>query len=518
MTTTLNEQIGQLFLVGFEGLSAPDHIVEWLREGAIGGVILFARNVASPQQLAELTGQIHEAARTPALIAIDQEGGVVARLREGFTESPGAMALSACGDDAERYARAMSRGLADEMRALGINWTYAPAVDLAYNAENPTIGTRSFGSETGIVSRMTAAAVAGFQAGGVAACAKHFPGLGDTAVDTHVALAVIDKPVEALIADDLPPYRAAIAQDVASLMTTHTLYTTLDGIFPATLSPVIIQRLIREALGYDGVVTSDCMEMRAISDHYTPAESAVLGVLAGLDVVLYSHTRAMQEEAMEGVRRAVESGRIPRRRIEDAYYRVQRMKARYRITAPPTAATVRDPARVALADEIARRATTLYRYTDGALPLRDAPGVALVEFASILESEVVESGGCSGLGRLLAERLPSIRQVSLLSGNLPAQAEAVAQARRYAAEAETLVIATRNAHLIAAQLELAQELAGVARRVIVLCLRNPYDAPLFPQAQAVICTLGDSAPSLGAAVAALAGEFVPGGVLPVAVG
>ena len=168
---TLEEKIGQMFAVGFEGLTAPQHILDWLAEGRVGGIILFARNVDTPAQVAALTASLHLAAKTPILIGIDQEGGTVARMRTGFSESPGVMALSSAIDDAEARVERVSRVLGTELRALGINWDYAPVVDISYNADNPSVGTRSFGSDKERVSRLAAAAVRGFQSGGVAACA-----------------------------------------------------------------------------------------------------------------------------------------------------------------------------------------------------------------------------------------------------------------------------------------------------------------------------------------------------------
>lgn len=226
---SIEDRVGQMLMAGFNGLTAPDYILDWLREGRLGGIILFARNVDSPAQLAALTTQLHQAAKYPLLIGIDQEGGTVARMREGFTESPGAMALASIRDDNEAVTESVSGVLAQEMRALGINWNYAPTVDISYNAANPSVGTRSFGSRPEQVAALAAAAVRGFQGAGVAACAKHFPGLGDTALDTHLHLPRLDASLERLLAVDLLPYRQAVASGLATIMTTHTIFTELDA-------------------------------------------------------------------------------------------------------------------------------------------------------------------------------------------------------------------------------------------------------------------------------------------------
>lgn len=505
---TLEEKIGQMLLVGFEGTEAPEHILNWLREGKIGGVILFVRNIGTPQQLAALTRQIHEAARFPALIAIDQEGGTVARLRQGYTESPGAMALSASGSEdlTERVSLMMAR----EMRAMGINWTYAPVVDISYNAENPTVSTRSFGSDRVQVGRMAAAAVRGFQRGGVAACAKHFPGLGDTPVDTHFALPALDTPVDHLLENDLPPYRDTIAAGLSTIMTTHTIYSALDPDLPATLSPVIIQRLLRDELGFDGVVTTDCMEMKAISDNHPPEESATLAALAGVDLILVSHTVEAQERSYKGLLEAARSGRLPASIIDAANARIAALKESFKITAAPDLSAIRSAEHVALAQQAARAGSVLLREAPNALPLPTGR-TALVEF--ILQTSVVESSESVGaFSKVLHQRLPDLQTLTLHAGSGP---DAAAAALAAARDADVLVLATRSIHLHPKALELARKLIAEARQVVLVCLRNPYDAAALPEAPTVICTCGDSTPSLDAAADALMGVYRPGGRLPV---
>ncbi|MBC7870688.1 MAG: beta-N-acetylhexosaminidase, partial [Chitinophagaceae bacterium] len=330
-----HQHIGNLFMFGFHGTTAPDYLLAWLHEGKVGGVILFARNVENPQQLAVLTAQLHNAASQPILIAIDQEGGTVARLRGDFLESPSAMALS--NTDAAENAETAYGLLAAEMRHLGIIWDYAPVVDITYNRDNPTVGTRSFGTNPDRVGLYASHAVRGLQSERIAACAKHFPGLGNTTIDTHLALPTLDTPLEHLIATDLAPYRAVIDENIASIMTTHTKFLALDEEHPATLSPVIVKRLLRDALQYEGVVTTDCMEMKAIADNYGAGESAVLAILAGIDIVLFSHTPTMQQQAFEAVTEAMNSGRIPAHFVQQANERREKLIAQFAITEPPTA-------------------------------------------------------------------------------------------------------------------------------------------------------------------------------------
>lgn len=506
----LEDKIGQMLMVGFYGLEAPDYLLEWLRQGRAGGVILFARNVESPEQVGRLTRSLHEAAKYPLLIGIDQEGGTVARLRQQFSESPGAMALSSAANGPE-LAERVSEMLAIEMKALGINWDFAPALDLAYNAANPAVGTRSFGVDSQRVAEMGGAAVRGFQRGGVAACAKHFPGLGNTAIDTHLALPVLDTSVEQLRKQDMQPFRTPIQNGIASIMTTHTIFAALDTELPATLSPVIIQKLLREELQFDGVVASDCMEMKAIADHFSPAETAILGAFAGLDIILFSHTREMQEAAYEGLLEAVKSGRVPMETVENANRRVATLKAAYPAHAPDLS-VIKKPDHLELALKAARAGTVLFR-DGGLLPLGN--DAALVEFASQLDSGILESGGVSGFASAVRQHFPAIQTVSLGSNGYAASA--VDQAHHAAQSADTLVLATRSAHINPEQLALAQQLINEAKQVVLVCLRNPYDAGVLSGAGTVICTSGDSQPSLEAAAEVLAGVFKPTGKLPVPV-
>jgi beta-N-acetylhexosaminidase len=507
----LEEKIGQMLMVGFAGLEAPDYILDWLREGRVGGIVLFARNVDNPAQLAQLVQRLHDAAKYALLIGIDQEGGIVARLRQGFCESPGAMALSAAGADGPALTERVDRVLASELRALGINWDFAPAVDIAYNPENPSVGTRSFGADMTRVAALGAAAVRGFQHAGVAACAKHFPGLGSTAIDTHLALPTLDTPTDQLLRQDMLPFRAAIDAGVASIMTTHTIFSALDSQLPATLSPVIIQRLLREELKFDGVVSSDCMEMKALTDNFAPAETAILGALAGLDVIIFSHTRTTQEAVYEGLLAAARAGRVPLSMIDSANRRIAAMKHKYPAQ-PADVSAIRQPEHINLMLDAARAGTVLLR--DDGLPALDE-GTALIEFASYLDSGILESGGLSGFGTRLRERCPELPMVALDSNGY--SADSILQAETLAQSARTLILATRSAHLNPDQLILARRLISLAKRVVHICLRNPYDAAALPGPDTVICTCGDSTPSLQAAVEALIGDFKPTGKLPVSV-
>ena len=514
MEFTLEQKVGQMLMVGFEGLEPPVYVLDWLAAGRIGGVILFGRNVDTPEQVAALTQACHEAASSPILIAIDQEGGRVARLRAGFSESPGAMALGAA--DSDELAERVSTALALEMRALGINWTLAPVVDIAHNAENPVIGTRALGSDPARVAALAAAQIRGFQRGNIATSAKHFPGHGNTPVDTHVDMATVGGSLEFLWAHDLVPFRAAVAAGVDSVMISHVKLAALDAEHPSTLSRVVVSGLLREQVGYDGLVCTDCMEMKALGLYYGVGERAVRAAQAGIDIIFFSHTRAYQEEAYVALLAAAQSGELPLAQIDAAVGRISALKAQVAITGEPQLQIIRDPDHLALMAEAARAGTVLLRADAAAYPLRPAAygRSVLVEFPSYLDSEAMEGGGLSNLAGLLRGRVPGIDCLTL-DVQTPL-ADAVSQVVAQAADAEVVILATRNAHLWPDELEVARAIIGAAQDVILLCLSNPYDADLLPGAGTVICTCGDAAPSLAAAVGAVLGDFTPSGRLPVA--
>ncbi len=507
--TTLEEKIGQMLVVGFHGYEAPEYLLQWLAEGRIGGVILFGRNIQNPQQVAKLTQTFHQASKYPLLICIDQEGGTVARLRDGFTESPGAMALGVA--DSESLAEDVSEMLATELRALGINWNLAPVVDITHDISNPSVGTRSLGRDKTRVAQLAAAQVRGFQKNHVAASAKHFPGLGNTPVDTHLALAVIDGSLDYLWEHDLVPFRAVVNEGTATVMISHVKFTELDPDYPATLSPRIIQDLLRREIGFTGVACTDCMEMKAIADHYGSGESAVLAALAGVDLILFSHSFTDQHplsvEVYYSLLDAVQSGRLPMTRINEAIARVMALKEKYAISEKPQLEVIRKPEHLALAHQAARAGVVLVKSEPDIFPLREGAKIGVVEFASIIDSEIMEQGGLSGFAYLLHQHAPYIPSVSLHPMDYPP--EDLARARELAAQSDVLVVATRNAHLITDQLNVARDLLTLSKQVILMALRNPYDVEVLSECETILCTCGDSKPSLAAGVEALLGLFVP---------
>lgn len=322
-------RVGQLAIVGFTGQSVPAELRGMAREFDLGGVIYFARNVAEPAQVRELSRECAALAQDwPLWISVDQEGGRVARLRRPFTEWPPMMALGRCGD--EQMTARFARALAEELRAVGINLDYTPVLDVHTNPKNPVIGDRALSDRPEEVARLGGVLIRTLQGAGVAACGKHFPGHGDTSTDSHFELPVVDQSPERLRTVELAPFRAAVEADVATIMTGHVLVPALDEARPATLSPVIVDDLLKKAMGYRGVVISDDLGMKAISESTGLGEAMVQSLAAGCDAVLLCNQSPDEQVAvLEAVIRAVEARRVPASRVEDALARIEQVKHRF---------------------------------------------------------------------------------------------------------------------------------------------------------------------------------------------
>ncbi|MZD10682.1 glycoside hydrolase family 3 protein, partial [Streptomyces sp. SID5785] len=308
---------------GFTGTTAPDWLLRRLGEG-LASVGLFGRNIAGPEQLAALTAQLR-AERGDVLVAIDEEGGDVTRLEVRTGSSfPGNHALGAVDDTG--LTRAVAHELGRRLAQCGVNLNWAPSADVNANPDNPVIGVRSFGADTGLVARHTAAYVEGLQAAGVAACTKHFPGHGDTGVDSHHDLPRIDAGLDVLHARDLAPFRAAIAAGSRAVMSAHILVPALDPERPATLSRRILTGLLREELGYDGLIVTDGMEMQAISATYGIERGSVLAIAAGADAICVGGGLADDDIVLrlrDALVAAVRAGELPEERLADAAARVR---------------------------------------------------------------------------------------------------------------------------------------------------------------------------------------------------
>ncbi len=327
MTSGLYRDCARLFMVGFPGLT-PDAELTRLIDDGIYGAILFKRNVGTVEETAHLCRTLKTRAGRPFVLSVDQEGGRVARLRGApFTALPPMRDIGRRGD--APLAERVGRLLAHELRAVGFDWDFAPVLDVDTNPKNPVIGDRSLHTLAEEVARLGVALARGLEAGGVASCGKHFPGHGDTTQDSHLTLPRLPHDLDRLRKVELVPFAAYAEAKLASLMTAHVVFEAIEPALPATMSPKVLQGVLREELGFEGVLVSDDLEMKAIADNYSVEEAAVQGVLAGVDLFLVCHHWQMQRRAIEAVVKAVESGRVSKERIAQAHARLDALAARF---------------------------------------------------------------------------------------------------------------------------------------------------------------------------------------------
>jgi len=475
----------------------------------IGGVILFARNVQSPEQVARLTNELQKIARasgSPGLfIAIDQEGGRVARLTEetGFTEFPSAMAVTATGDPGN--ARRMGAAMAAEMRAVGINIDFAPDLDVNNNPANPVIGIRSFSSDPAKVAEYGLAFARGLQENGVLAFGKHFPGHGDTAVDSHVDLPLVPHDRARLDRIELLPFRAAIEAEIAGIMSAHVTFPAIDPTpgRAATLSRPVLTGLLRDELGFDGLIITDSLEMGALAANgYPPEVAAAHAFAAGADLLLFNRDHAMHRKAFDGLVRDVREGKVSEKQLDASVQRILRAKERFGLLDPQPvkiealADSVKTDEHLALSRELARKSITLLRDPQGLIPLKEGQSTIMVE-AGVLR------GFTKGLG-----------DTTLQVDAQPTEAQ-IADLVQMAREDCTVIVAVYDVSANSQQIKLIQGLVDEGIPVIVLASRNPFDVMKVPEAATVLISYGLNPPVREALAEVLAGKLQPSGLLPI---
>ena len=514
---SLEEKAAQLIMIDLPGLELSDRDREHLARHAWNGVILFAKNVHTRAQVVDLVEAIHEASPRPVLLAVDQEGGLVDRFRfEEMSLSPGAMALGATGDpEATRRAhRIMGR----ELRDLGIHLDFAPCLDVNVNPDNPIIGVRSFGEDPEQVAEHGRAAIRGLREGGVAPTAKHFPGHGDTALDSHIALPTLSHGRERLDRVELVPFRAAVEEGVEAIMTAHVTFPALDPTegLPATLSAPVLTGLLRGELGYRGVIVTDSLAMRALADHWGFGEATVRSVEAGADLVLALGPFEQQLEALEGLVAAVRSGRVPEARLDESLARLAELRTRFGGRPQPTPTWDVEAHRLEMR-EIAARGVTVLVNREDLLPLRPEPGETLLVLAPDLLplSPLGEVSARAPLAPLLARYHDRVEEMSF---HLSASGPPVAEVGRRAAEAGVVVLALyARDRLPDSQRELARAVLAANPRAVLVSLSSPYLLRDLPEAGACVLGYNYGAFTMEALADVLMGRRPASGRLPVSV-
>lgn len=537
---SLEEKVGQLFVSRVYGHSAtaPDQAdidanlaelgvrtaAELLAKYRLGGIIYFtwAHNTRTPHQIADLSNGIQKASLDlprglPVLVSTDQEHGIVARVGRPATLFPGAMAVGAGRSRAD--ARTLGRIAGEELRAMGIRQDYSPVADVNVNPANPVIGVRSFGADPAAVADLVAAEVVGYQRADVAATAKHFPGHGDTEVDSHYGFPVIEHTREEWGTIDAPPFRAAIAAGIDSIMTAHIMVPALDSSGdPATLSRPILTGILREELGYDGVVVTDSLGMEGVRTKYGDDRVPVLALKAGVDQLL---NPPKLDVAWNAVLKAVQDGELTEERLDESILRVLRLKAKLGLFEAPYVSArgvdraVGTRAHLKEADRIAERTTTLLVNEGDLLPLSRREHPRLLVVGADPASPSGTTGPPTGV---LATALTELgfTATALSTGTAPSAA-VVDRAVAAAQDVDAVVVGTYNVTASSAQKTLVERLLATGRPVVAVAVRNPYDVAHLPGVRGYLASYSWTDVEVRAAARVIAGKVRPRGKLPVPV-
>ena len=519
------EQIGQLFMVGFPGPTITPEITDLIQNYHVGGIILFGRNLQDAHQIQQLTHDLQMLAqaagyRYPLLISIDQENGTVRRFGDSATVFPGNMTLGAI--NSTQLAREVAQATGIELKALGININLAPVADVNNNPANPVIGIRSFGEDPHQVAQQLAAMLQGYQDAGVITCLKHFPGHGDTAVDSHLALPSIPHTLERLEQIELVPFRQGIAAGADSIMTAHIYLPALmpsDTTLPATVSPSIVHDLLRTELGYTGIVITDCLEMNAISETIGVEAGAIMAIQAGNDIALISHTYELQKGSIEAVKQALAAGQITIQTMQEASERVLQLKARMlswdTLPTEDQLAAIGTSDHLQLRDKTYALSTTVVRDQQHLLPIQVPEAQQILVITAKPDTYTLaadKSDVANTFVTQIRQRHTKVAEIIITPQNATDMLPEIDHA---ISDAAMIIIVTMNANIDHNQGDFFQHVIQLGKPTIGLAIFNPYDLLAFPQLGTYVVTYEFTPPALTAAAQVLFGEITAHGKLPV---
>ena len=505
---SLKQKVAQMFMVSFFGTQLTDIERDFLRDVQPGAVVLFGKNVETPEQVTRLTNDyqkmILDGGGIPLFIAVDQEGGRIQHLQDGFTRFPLPMLWTATQD--EELAYQVGSAMATEMLAVGVNMNLAPVADLNTNIDNPIIGRRSFGSEVEMVAPILTHFIRGLQDNGVMATVKHFPGHGDTSADSHIELPIIEHSRERLDVVELVPFASAIEADVDVAMVSHIWFTALeDEQIPASLSRNIVTGLLREEMGFDGIIMTDALDMDAIDTVYTAGGSAIQAILAGNDLVaIGAHvgTRTI-EEAIDDVMDAVQGGRISESRIDASVARILKAKEKYGLFEwqPLDPFTVDDRLNLEEHNELITRlfeqGVTVVGEANDVIPLQ---GDVAIVYPATRPRILEECAGMDGEARYVGvSDAPTDEQISW--------------AVSASVEADTVIVFTQNAITNARQQALVEALPQ--EKVIVVAIWDTSDMVVFPDVKGFVLGYSPMLRATAVICDILKGQLPANGRLPI---
>lgn len=534
---TLEEKVGQVFMFGFAGKN-PEGATRLIEDLHPGGIIYFARNTGTIEEVSSLSRSLQECAThtgsgIPLLIAADQEGGIVSRLKSDIPLMPGPMALAAAasnGDHSLVYRASRAMGL--QLRAAGINMNFAPVLDVNNNPKNPVIGIRSFGEDPSLVANFGVMAIGGFISAGVIPVGKHFPGHGNTSVDSHLALPVLSRSIAELESCELVPFKAAIQANIPAIMSAHIVFQAIDPQNPATLSSAVISDLLRGTLGFKGLAVTDCLEMNAISRHVGTAAGALSAFKAGCDLLLISHTYEIQRQAYSVLMKAVKTGEITEDRLDAAVNRILRLKETFQLPNDLSVEIAHDSRFGKLSHDLHVRSTTLVKDEHNSIPIRPADGENLricIAIPKPKRQALVENP----VEKLSTSTDPSWKlnrqtDLAISLSNLCPNAEitevfmedltSIEQCILLSSKVHATIVLSENATIDETQAKFIQKVVSEAPNVVLVATRNPYDISVAPAVGTYLCTYGTQSEAMESLAEVLLGLKHATGSLPVSIG
>jgi len=515
----LKELIGQRLIIGLDGEVIDESFERMVKKYKVANVILFKRNISSAEQVKHLCENIQKLVRKEtghdAFITIDQEGGMVSRLSDDCVNIPGAMAIAASGDPKNAFEAGVLTG--KQLKALGINFNLAPVADINSNSNNPVIGVRSYGDSPQKVAQYVKAMAKGLDQSGVLATAKHFPGHGDTSIDSHIGLPQVDKTLDELEACEWIPFREVINAGIPAVMTAHILFPALESKqVPATMSKTIVTDILKKRMGFTGLVVSDCMEMQAIQKYYGTVKGVVEAIKAGVDMIFVSHTHQLAAKAIEALVFEVENGDISLNEMEATALKILNYKEAYIRNKQKKLDNEAGFNRLegkGFAYELLKKTMTQVKPSVRKLPNSSEKTVFIgcKPFSTTEASNQEESAfdfpsymakHFGGKGVLISEN-PDKDEIERVCAKVNGSTE--------------IILGTYNGHLFKGQLELVDELWEKNREaaITVVALRNPYDLLNLPPDVGAIAAFEYTGQSLKAIVDVLQGKVKMTGSLPI---
>lgn len=510
---SLEEKIGQMIVFGFDALELNDHAIDLITKYKVGNVILFARNVKTPEQVFKLNHDLQKLALktlgVPLLITIDQEGGMVTRIKSGGTFFPGAMTISASDQIENSYLS--GRLMGKELKALGINMNLAPTLDVNNNPFNPVIGVRSYSDNPNRVAEYGLEFIKGLQES-VIATAKHFPGHGDTKVDSHLALPEIDKSLDELMEMEIIPFKHAVENGLEAVMTTHINFPqiTKEG-RPATLSKIALTGLLREKLGFEGLIITDCMQMKAIQKHYTTPLGTLMAINAGANLICISHSYELQTESVKRLKQAYEENELTLETINDRVSKILEYKEKYASfketeTFEDIKETVLSKANKEFAYSVVKDAFTKVVGDDISLDKKTLL-IASNPISTTIADE--DDGSVSIIQKIKQEQL----NIDTLEVSIKLE-EDMESIIKKATLYEQVIFCSYNANIYQNQLELEKRLNQVVDLQVVM-MRNPYDTFFNKDLKHVFAMYEYTPNSVNVLVEYLKGQIIPKGKMVV---